>query len=303
MSISKCEYLYFFIFLVGYCETLSETYLYREVLIMRGRYKTSNISFAEQTRSKIQCGIQCTSVCQSFSYHKATSTCRGYDVIISDAMSSVLEGGWKTYNIDRTGSPPETSPYSSTVSTTTTTVPSTTTTTPRTTTLTTAPPITTTEPQTTEITTALSTVETTTTAPPTTTATTAAPSCLACPSDYICKLSILFCYKYYPTRKYRENSELDCSNDGGMLAIIDNVDKDNEILNYISTESISETFYWVQGKYLNNEWRYDDGSLMTYFRWAPNHPFKNDLIAFNSGNGFHGTENTYQDVFFCEIRL
>lgn len=103
MSISKCEYLYFFIFLVGYCETLSETYLYREVLLMRDRYKTSNISFVEQTRSKIQCGIQSTSVCQSFSYHKATSTCRGYDVIISDAMSSVLEGGWKTYNIDRTG--------------------------------------------------------------------------------------------------------------------------------------------------------------------------------------------------------
>lgn len=103
MSISKCEYLYFFIFLVGYCETLSETYLYREVLLMRDRYKTSNISFVEQTRSKIQCGIQSTSVCQSFSYHKATSTCRGYDVIISDAVSSVLEGGWKTYNIDRTG--------------------------------------------------------------------------------------------------------------------------------------------------------------------------------------------------------
>lgn len=103
MSISRCEYLYFFIFLVGYCETLSETYLYREVLIMRDRYKTSNISLVEQTRSKIQCGIQCTSVCQSFSYHKATSICRGYDVIISDAVSSVLEGGWKTYNIDRTG--------------------------------------------------------------------------------------------------------------------------------------------------------------------------------------------------------
>lgn len=72
---------------------------------------------------------------------------------------------------------------------------------------------------------------------------------------------------------------------------------------FLGTESITETFYWVQGKYLNNEWRYDDGSLITYFRWAPNHPFKNDLIAFNSGNGFHGTTDTYQDVFFCEIRL
>lgn len=103
MNISKCGYLLFFIFLVGYCETLTETYMYREVLIMRDRCKPSNISFTEKTRSKIHCGIHCTSTCQSFSYHTATSTCRGYDVIISDAMSSVLEGGWKTYNIVRTG--------------------------------------------------------------------------------------------------------------------------------------------------------------------------------------------------------
>jgi hypothetical protein len=58
-----------------------------------------------------------------------------------------------------------------------------------------------------------------------------------CPLDYICRQSLLFCYKYYGTRKSRQDSESSCAGEGAKLAIIDNADKDNEILSYISTWS------------------------------------------------------------------
>ena len=60
---------------------------------------------------------------------------------------------------------------------------------------------------------------------------------VSCPVGYTCRISILFCYKYYPTRKARADAEAQCAGEGAELAIIDNVDKDNEIFSYISKSS------------------------------------------------------------------
>ncbi|XP_078323076.1 uncharacterized protein LOC111122612 [Crassostrea virginica] len=296
MDFLNFEYMYLILsfILCGYCDTSNKHRSFWEISIMRNRSRHLNIMFTEKTRSKIECGIQCTLPCKSFSYNHETFTCRGYDVMISDNASSVLEGGWRTYGVQATPTlPPTTETSAIGLDTTTQPVTESVSTEAETTLADTTVVATTTS----------TTTITTTTITTTTTTTIAAPSCVSCPVGYTCRISILFCYKYYPTRKARADAEAQCAGEGAELAIIDNVDKDNEIFSYINSISTTETFYWVQGRYFNNEWRYDDGTLVTYFRWAPGHPFKLDLLAFNQDNGFHGTTDQYNDVFFCEVKL
>ncbi|XP_061187969.1 aggrecan core protein-like [Saccostrea echinata] len=272
-----CLYLFSLECSPGFCKISGKENLYREVTVMRDKQRSSNIIFTERKSSKIHCGIQCgVSMCQSFSYNSITRTCCGYDVTITDTTSTVLESGWRTYN-NITAHSTITEPVT--------------------------PPLTTNTPTTT-------TSEAHITEPPTTTITTTTiastvqqPSCTSCPSDYTCKLGLVFCYKYFGTRKSRVDAESSCASEGAELVIIDNADKDNEILSYINTNSITELFYWVQGSYVGSQWQYNDGTQITYFRWAPSHPYKYDLLAFNKDNGFHGTTNTYDDVYFCEVKL
>ena len=95
------EYMYLILsfILCGYCDTSNKHRSFWEISIMRNRSRHLNIMFTEKTRSKIECGIQCTLPCKSFSYNHETFTCRGYDVMVSDNASSVLEGGWRTYGV------------------------------------------------------------------------------------------------------------------------------------------------------------------------------------------------------------
>ena len=101
MDFLNFEYMYLILsfILCGYCDTSNKHRSFWEISIMRNRSRHLNIMFTEKTRSKIECGIQCTLPCKSFSYNHETFTCRGYDVMISDNASSVLEGGWRTYGV------------------------------------------------------------------------------------------------------------------------------------------------------------------------------------------------------------
>ncbi|XP_062567313.1 C-type lectin domain family 4 member M-like [Saccostrea cucullata] len=292
VALISCVYFLFLECYPGFCKISERDSLYRELSVMRDKHRISNIIFTEKKNSKIHCGIQCgLFMCQSFSFNSKMGTCCGYDVTITDTTSTILEIGWKTYNnitAYSTITEPVTLPL-------TTVLPTTTSVAHTTEQLTTSVAHMSTEPPTTTVTTTTTTTTIASTVPQ--------PSCTSCPSGYTCKLGLVFCYKYFGTRKSRVDAESSCASEGAELVIIDNADKDNEILSYISTNSITETFYWIQGSYVGGQWEYNDGTPITYFRWAPNHPLKDDLLAFNKDNGFHGTTNTYDDVYFCEVKL
>lgn len=97
LTLRGCLCVFSLVAFRGYCELSEKETNFREVKIMRDRHKSSNLIFTQKTRSKIHCGSRCV-LCQSFSYNPVTSTCHGYDVMITDTASSVPSGGWRSYN-------------------------------------------------------------------------------------------------------------------------------------------------------------------------------------------------------------
>ncbi|XP_067654000.1 uncharacterized protein [Haliotis asinina] len=124
------------------------------------------------------------------------------------------------------------------------------------------------------VTTSEATSETTTetTSTPTTTETTVPPP--MCPHTYLTGPGS--CYLFVNSSHTWHEGDVLCKQLGAKLMSINNKTEDDFITNYLNTLSGSPQpdGYWVGGYYdkSTSEWRWQDGTRMTYVRWGPHQP-------------------------------
>ncbi|XP_063399501.1 low affinity immunoglobulin epsilon Fc receptor-like [Mytilus trossulus] len=136
-----------------------------------------------------------------------------------------------------------------------------------------------------------------------------------CPdvTGYVFSKAFNSCYKvhvYDTTLRYNNYSQI-CESEGGELMKIDTDEKQQHIVIFLDQYDISNWIYF-QGTHLLSEptWRYDDGSVISYFNWHPSQPDSttsdtSEYLCMRKSDQYqwHNCWKAMVGAFICEIQL
>ncbi|CAC5388380.1 CHODL [Mytilus coruscus] len=136
-----------------------------------------------------------------------------------------------------------------------------------------------------------------------------------CPEaiGYVFSKAFNSCYKvhlYNTTLVYSDYSQL-CESEGGELMKIGSQEKQKHIVNHLGQLDISDWIFF-QGMHLLSEtpWRYNDGSVISYFNWHPTQPDPTaqkplEYLCMKQFYQYqwHDCWGTMKGAFICEIYI
>ncbi|XP_060606415.1 C-type lectin lectoxin-Lio2-like [Ruditapes philippinarum] len=93
-----------------------------------------------------------------------------------------------------------------------------------------------------------------------------------CPSDYKTTAN-RFCLKLHTSAKLHSEAENYCKSEGGHLVHINSQAKYDAIVKMNFPNNLAKYIHiGGQRKDVTSNWKFNDGTRMTFFRWAPNEP-------------------------------
>ncbi|XP_060567361.1 C-type lectin lectoxin-Lio1-like [Ruditapes philippinarum] len=123
-----------------------------------------------------------------------------------------------------------------------------------------------------------------------------------CPSDYK-TTSNGFCIKLYTIAKFHSEAENYCKLDGGHLVHINSQAKYDAIVEMDFPNNVANYIH-IGGQRIGNSsfWRFNDGTRITFFRWAPSEPHVEPCLYLEkTSKTMHDSSCPQKFHFLCEI--